>query len=208
MLEVLEEEAAEAKVAKARVKELEGELAEVKGRLEEAVESTGGGGNPAGTTSSGLEERCEALEEKCEDLREELDAMKMLYTSDVSALQEEVEELTKAAGGGGEGGEASGGDVEKELAEMKGELEKATARADRAEEDLANAVEEAEALRELTVQDMAVMEVEVEDSLLDHEPPMEKVEIDFFNGAPLGRSTAPHSQSHPHARRRRPRRRL
>ena len=131
MLEVLEEEAAEGKVAKARVKELEGELAAVKGRLEEAVEATGGGGNPAGTTSSGLEERCEALEEKCEDLREELDAMKMLYTSDVSALQEEVEELTKAAGGGGEG-EGSGGDVEKELAEMKGELEKATARADRA----------------------------------------------------------------------------
>ena len=80
MLEVLEEEAAEAKVAKARVIELEGELAAVKGRLEEAVEATGGGPNPAGTTSSGLEERCEALEEKCEDLREELDAMKMLYT--------------------------------------------------------------------------------------------------------------------------------
>ena len=46
---------------------------------------------------------------------------------------------------------------------MKGELEKATARADRAEEDLANAVEEAEALRELTVQDTAVMEVELEE---------------------------------------------
>ena len=103
-------------------------------------------------------------EEKTDDLRDELEALRELYASDVSALQAEVDELTAQCerASGTDGGDDAG-NVDARIAELTDELAETRERALRAEADLEDTAAELEAVRALSSQDAAAHEAVVEE---------------------------------------------